>query len=221
MIRPLRSVRLPASRTRRAAWSRGAARAWPLALPVLLALPACASSRAEAPPPAVTIIEEAPRWVFDAAHGWDAVAQPFLFHATGRAPIRDSMQAADAQARFHALADVQSFREAAVARLNASWAGEDGELRDHQALASALDSGPFAREVIEASAAGTRLIGKWHDDHEYHVWISYDAEEAFLARYSEGVAARLREQARELTPADRERLRRELASLVAERNGRP
>jgi hypothetical protein len=187
----------------------------------LSALPACSSSREEDHPRPTGISEEAPAWVFDAAHEWDEEDQPFVYYATGRAAIHMNIGLAEENARADALADVQSFLETTIERLNENWASEAGDLLDRDALTSYINDEQFTREVISGSLSGARVIGKWNDDDHYFVWVRYNAEDAFLGNYSKGVASRLREQTRELTTADRERMRRELERVVQERNGEP
>jgi len=184
-------------------------------LPALLS---CSASREAEHPRPTTVSEEAPRWVFDSATGWDEKAQPFVYYATGRAAIHLNLDLAEENAKADALADVQSFLETTIERLNESWASEAGDLLDRNALTSYINDEQFTREVISGSLSGARVIGKWNDDDYYYIWVKYNAEDAFLGNYSKSVASRLKEQTRELTTADRERMRKELERVVADRN---
>jgi hypothetical protein len=185
---------------------------------LLPALPSCSASREGEHPRPTTVSEQAPRWVFDAAAGWDEESQPFVYYATGRAAILMNLDLAEENARADALADVQSFLETTIERLNEGWASEAGDLLDRDALTSYINAEQFTREVISGSLSGARVIGKWNDDDNYYVWVKYNAEDAFLGNYSKSVASRLKQQTRELTTADRERMRKELERVVAERN---
>jgi len=188
---------------------------------LLSALLSCSSTHEAEHPRPTTLREEAPRWVFDASTGWDEQAQPFVYYATGHATIHRNLDLAEENAKADALADVQSFLQTTIERLNEGWASEAGDLLDKGALTSYINDEQFTREVISGSLSGARVIGKWNDDENYWVWVKYNAEDAFLGNYSKGVASRLKEQTRELTTADRERMRKELERVVQERNEQP
>ncbi len=193
----------------------------PFVVLVPLGLGACSSASVtdeQHHPRPSTISEEAPRWVFDASTGWNEEEQPFVYYATGRAPIHLNMNLAEENAKADALADVQSFLETSIERLNESWAQESGNLLDKGALSSLFNDEILTRQLISGSLSGARVIGKWNDTRDYFVWVRYNAEDAFLGSYSKNVAAKLKEQTRELTSADRERMRAELERVVAERN---
>ena len=185
------------------------------------ALLSCSASRESEHPRPVTVSEEAPRWVYDASAGGDEKDQPFVYYATGHATIHMNIDLAEENARADALADVQSFLETTIERLNEGWASEAGDLLDKTALTSYINDEQFTREVISGSLSGARVIGKWNDTDNYYIWVRYNAEDAFLGNYSKGVASRLKEQTRELTTADRERMRHELERVVSERNSQP
>jgi len=215
----LSSLAAAAARALSAAYPRAAC-ATGLLLLAGLGLPACSSTSENPRPDSSVLNEEAPRWVYDPAHDWDAAHEPFAYYATGQAPIHANLNLAEENARADALVDVQSFLTTSVERLTENWAVESGDLLEPAALSSLVKDEMFTRTVVSGTLNGTRVVGKWYDGRNYYVRVKYNAEDAFLGSYVKGFSRKLADQTRELTGAERDRMRAELERVVRELNER-
>ena len=190
-----------------------------LALLVAALLTGCSSTGDNPRPDKSVLNEEAPTWVYDPSAGWDAEEEPFTYYATGQAPIHANLNLAEESAKADALADVQSFLETTIQRLNENWAGESGDLLDESALSSMVNDEMFTREVISGTLNGARIVGKWYDSRNYYIHVKYNAEDSFLGTYVKGFSKKLAEHTREMTTAERDRMRSELERVVKDMNG--
>lgn len=183
---------------------------------LLVGLAAC-SSTSDRPPESV-LSAEVPEWVFNPSYEWDADDEPLVYYAMGRSRILRDLNLAEENALADARADVQAFLETTIERLNEAWVAESGDLMDDASFSSLINNEMFTRQIISGTVHGVRIKTRYWDDATFYVWVRYDAADSFLASYESGLSEALRKQTRELTYADRERMRKELERVVAERN---
>jgi hypothetical protein len=183
---------------------------------LFVGLAACSSTSPR--PPESVLSEDVPEWVFNPAFDWDQDDEPLVYYAVGRSRIIRDVNLAEENALADARADVQAFLETTIERLNEAWVAESGDLMNDASLSSAINNEMFTRQVISGTVHGVRIMTRYWDDEDYWVWVRYDAADAFLGTYENELSETLRKQTRELTYADRERMRKELERVVAERN---
>ncbi len=191
----------------------------PLLAALALLLPAaCATA---APRPSETVLNPAaPRWVYEPSYDWDEDDEPGVIYAAGRARIHLNLNLAEENARADALADIAAFLEVTIERMHTSLASEAGSLGEAEAIVSSFDDELFTRQLVSASLSGARLQGSWFDEHDYHVWMKYDARDAFFTQLQQQLGERLRDGGRELQEAARDRLLEQLLASVAAHNDR-